>query len=435
MIASNMKLEAGMLIAQNVRLLEILAAGGGGSVWIAEHLTLRTRVAVKILAQEAPDDELIARFRREAALAAQIKSPHAVQVFDHGTTIDRIPYIVMELCEGEDLGARLRRERRLPFDVSDTVIQHVSKALTAAHAKGFVHRDIKPENIFLSDSGDELFVKVLDFGVAKKPGDTSFVRTSTGSMIGTPHYMSPEQVNSSRSVDYRADLWALSVVAYQCLTGQRPFHGETMGALCVMLDHGVFAPPSTILPELDGAVDGFFARALHRNPEARFGSAKELAQAFSVALLSLRNSARSPLAVPPMSAAPVPTVIRPLIDPKLPLGRGVPAELLSTKPSADIVPQPPPTTPDPRPFSPTGTLLMSSPSPLNPGFGSTVRMPLEPERPPSVRSRPVPEAVPISAPIRKQSSVAVWVVLGIMVLALTVLAGAALVYLSSKGLT
>jgi serine/threonine-protein kinase len=420
MLASLMELEPGTLIAQNVRLLEILAAGGGGSVWIAEHLTLRTKVAVKLLAEEAPDEELIARFRREAALAAQIKSPHAVQVFDHGMTVDRIPYIVMELCEGEDLSARLRRTRSLPFDVSDTVIQHVAKALTAAHAKGFVHRDIKPENIFLTDTGDDLFVKVLDFGIAKKPGDTSFVRTSTGSVIGTPHYMSPEQVHSSRSVDYRADLWALSVVAYQCLTGQRPFHGETMGALCIMLDHGVFAPPSTIVPELAGPVDAFFARALNRNPEMRFGSAKELAQAFSQALGPLSRVQRGPVTVPQVSVVPMPTVVRPLADPRRPAA--MPAELLRTTPSADV---------DPRPFSPTGTLVMNNPKAE---FGSTVRMPPEPARPPSVRPPPVSDPMPVVSQPQPRSNSAIFVVLGILFVALTILAGALFIYLRSKGL-
>jgi hypothetical protein len=316
------KLEPGLQIGDKLRLAKPLAFGGCGSVWVADHLTLGTQVAVKFIAEELPDADSIARFRREATLAAQIKSPHVVQIFDHGFTDDQFPYIVMELLEGEDLAERLRRKRLLTPRETFEVLAQVAKALGAAHAKGFVHRDIKPENIFVSEPDGEPFVKVLDFGVAKKPGDTSFVRTSTGSFIGTPHYMSPEQVHSSRSVDFHADLWATAVVLYQCLTGQRPFHAETTGALYVLLDYGTFAPPTTIVPSLGPAVDAFFARALHRELTKRFGSIRELCDAFGQAVagaaaappvvsapISVAATRVAPLAVPERE---VPTRVKPL---------------------------------------------------------------------------------------------------------------------------
>src|SRR5262249_49452010 len=135
----------------------------------------------------------------------------------------------------------------------------------------------KPENMFLLDLDGEVFVKVLDFGIAKHLQDESraFNTTNTGSMVGTPYYMSPEQLLSSKHVDFRSDLWSLAVVAYRMLTGKLPFRGETLGALCVGIEHGVFTPPSEHRAGMPRSVDAWFLRALDRNPLGRFGSAKE----------------------------------------------------------------------------------------------------------------------------------------------------------------
>ena len=283
-----MVLGAGSQIGQNVRLKRLLGQGGMGSVWVGEHLTLHTDVAVKFMAVEiAQDGAAVARFSREATAAAQIKSSHVVQTFDHGVTPDGIPYIVMELLEGEDLGKRIERVGALPPALTAQIISQVCRALTRAHALGIVHRDIKPDNIFLTDSDGELTAKVLDFGIAKRTTDTGFAMTSTGAMIGTPYYMSPEQITSARDVDFRSDLWSLGVVAYHALTGMVPFNAETLGALCIAIDRAAFAPPSRNLRAIPPALDAWCARALARDPAQRFGSAREMADTLTQAVAGL----------------------------------------------------------------------------------------------------------------------------------------------------
>ena len=252
-----------------------------GSVWIAEHRGLETQVAVKFIDDAlGVDENILARFSREAAAAAQIRSPHVVQIFDHGTIDGRIPYIVMELLEGESLGNRIARLRQLPLEETAVVLSQTCKALSKVHGLSIVHRDIKPDNIFLIDSDGELFVKVLDFGIAKRRSDAALAMTSSGMAVGTPHYMSPEQLLSSRDVTPATDLWALGAVAFRALTGQVPFDGDTYGAVCAAVSRGVFAPPRALRPDLPEALDEWFARALAIEPSDRFGSARELAERF-----------------------------------------------------------------------------------------------------------------------------------------------------------
>jgi len=252
-----------------------------GSVWVAEHQTLRMQVAVKFMAEKLTEDrEYVERFAREAMSSAQIKSPHVVQVFDHGVA-DGTPYIVMELLEGEDLRTRLARTGPLPLREAALIIVQLARALSKAHAAGIVHRDIKPDNIFLLEHDGEIFVKILDFGVAKHAAqDTEFGMTGTGAMVGTPHYMSPEQILSARRVDHRADLWSLGIVMYRALTGSVPFQGETLGAVCVAIERAQFLPPSQRRADISLSLDSWFARALTRDPDYRFQTAKEMAEAF-----------------------------------------------------------------------------------------------------------------------------------------------------------
>jgi serine/threonine-protein kinase len=295
-----MKLMPGLMVTPNVRLVRPLGQGAMGEVWQAEHVTLKTRVAVKFVSQRIGGDhqEAVERFAREAALAAQIQSSHVVQKFDHGVMVDGTPYIVMEYLEGEGLGELLARQPRLPLGQVVKIVWQTSKALGSAHKLGIVHRDIKPDNIFLSTRDDELHVKVFDFGVAKAtqaaPSPESLRPqvnaaqgaakpnlgiTNDGVMIGTPEYMSPEQVMSARAVDHFADLWALAVVAYVALTGRLPFSAEDVGKLCVLLLEGEFPPASQVCPELPREVDPWFKRAFAKDSTQRFQSARELAQA------------------------------------------------------------------------------------------------------------------------------------------------------------
>jgi serine/threonine-protein kinase len=206
-----------------------------------------------------------------------------VQVFDHGVSNDGSLLIAMELLEGESLGDRLGRGARPSLAETSHILRQTCKALTKAHSLGLVHRDIKPDNIFLTDVDGELFVKVLDFGIARCASAEASA-TATGAMLGTPYYMSPEQAMNAKGVDARADLWSVAVVAYQCVTGRLPFDGETVPAVFVALEKAVFEPPSRVVPELPAALDAFFGRALARDPLARFATAVELSGSFASAI-------------------------------------------------------------------------------------------------------------------------------------------------------
>jgi eukaryotic-like serine/threonine-protein kinase len=275
-----MDVGAGTLVTNNVRLLRLLGRGGMGSVWVAEHLGLETEVAVKFITPElaAADASLAVRFKREASAAARIASPHVVRMFDFGLMQDGTPYLVMELLKGGSLREWLDLEQTLTLRRTGRIVAQTAKALTAAHSLGIIHRDIKPDNLFLVEANDEVFIKVLDFGIAKQTKHrVAGAMTSTGMLIGTPEYMSPEQLLSAKDTDVHADLWALAVVAYECLVGRTPFTAETVASLGLVLDRAVLEPPSKVRPELPSEIDGWFRRALARQPSDRFDSARTLA--------------------------------------------------------------------------------------------------------------------------------------------------------------
>jgi serine/threonine-protein kinase len=279
-----MPLAAGALVTPTLRLVRHLDGGGMGQVWIAEHLTLRAYVAVKFMASSITDAHGAAeRFAREARAAAQIRSPHVVQVFDHGLTAEGAPYIVMELLDGEDLSRRLARLGVLDVRSTAILLRQIGRALEKAHSLGIVHRDIKPGNVFLVDAGGDLLAKLLDFGIAKQFERVERTVTESGVMVGSPAYMSPEQIVHPRGVDFRSDLWALAVVAYECLTGRKPFEGESVGALCMAIERGTFRPPTALRPDLPRALDAWFQRAFAREARSRFGSAREMGEAFVAA--------------------------------------------------------------------------------------------------------------------------------------------------------
>jgi eukaryotic-like serine/threonine-protein kinase len=274
----------GMIIAGKYRIEEPLARGGMGSIWRARHLALETGVAIKFISAEVfALAEARRRFQREARVAALLQSPHVVQVSDYGVE-GEIPYLVMELLHGEDLGERLKRKPQLTVDETVSIVIQVARALRRAAEAGIVHRDLKPSNVFiLHGDEDEELVKVLDFGIAKMPPllvDDDF--TKTGAIIGSPRYMSPEQARGSRLVDPRSDLWSLAVIAYRALTGQLPFQSMDMLDLIEKICTETPIPPSKIEPSLHPDIDAFFVRALCRDPAGRFQTARELAAMFAI---------------------------------------------------------------------------------------------------------------------------------------------------------
>lgn len=300
--------EPGEQITPYLRLVRPLGQGGMGRLWVADHQALEIEVAVKLLNPDfAQDQQWLARFRQEAHAVAKIDSAHVVRVFDYGTTLSSEPFIVMELLRGEDLLRRIERTNGLSLEEIVHIVSQTCKALSRAHTLGIVHRDLKPENIFLATEGGEHFVKLLDFGIAKQQWSPRMNITDVNSIMGTPLYMSPEQTLSSGSVDHRADLWALSVVIFQMLTGQCPFVGPTPAAVGMKIQAGEFGLPSELRPGLSKAVDAWFKRALNRDIEARFASAEELFGEFRRALLlpgapSLQVASSGARALQPASA-------------------------------------------------------------------------------------------------------------------------------------
>ena len=296
-------LAAGMEVTPSVRLVSPLGAGGMGAVWLADHTALNTRVVVKFMLIGLDSSvSARARFKREAEAASQVKSPHVVQTFDYGVTADGVPFIVMEHLEGRDLGQEIAAKGPLDPARVVSIVAQVSKALTKAHAANLLHRDIKPDNIFLChhEAEDDLFVKLLDFGIAKTHTAegaeiTLDGQTKTGQVVGTPFYMSPEQVTAQKVIDLRSDLWSLGVVAFEALTGVRPYDGPSFGALAVKIATGEPPKPSDHNPSLPPSVDEWFARACARDPAKRFGSARELSDRF-------RASFEGVVSLPPVNS-------------------------------------------------------------------------------------------------------------------------------------
>jgi serine/threonine protein kinase len=276
------QLQEHAVIAGRFRLNHPIGRGGMGSVWHATHLGLDIPCAVKFIeGDHARMPEAQTRFEREAKAAATLRSPHVVQILDHGVC-EGTPYIAMELLEGEDLGKRLQREGKLSLRDTHGIVTQVCRALSKAHALGIVHRDLKPENIYLVSDDDREIAKVLDFGIAKRDQNTLHGGTTkTGAILGTPYYMSPEQAQGTKSVDYRSDLWSLAVIVYQCATGLLPFESEALGDLLMKIIIHPLPVPSQ-RAEVPLGFDAWWARAAARDPLLRFQSAKDLADSLGL---------------------------------------------------------------------------------------------------------------------------------------------------------
>jgi len=251
------------LLGDRYALTERLAVGGMGEVWCADDSVLGRAVAVKILRDQYADDETFReRFRAEAQHAALLVHPNVAQVFDFNEgdeATDTPPWLVMELIRGEPLADLIAREAPLPADRVWSIVGQAASALAAAHAAGVVHRDIKPANLLLCSDGT---VKVTDFGIARAAGSASV--TSTGIMLGTPHYLSPEQV-AGQTATAASDFYALGVLAYECLTGSRPFEGEPMAVLIAQRDQ----PPPPVPESAPPALRELVTALLDKDPERR----------------------------------------------------------------------------------------------------------------------------------------------------------------------
>lgn len=275
---------ADAVVAHRYRLLEEIGRGGMGAIWRAVDTELDAPCALKfILDQRDKPKQARARFLREAQAAARLQSPHVVSVRSVGEW-DEALYIAMELLTGETLAQRLRRLKLLTPAQTLQLVQQVALVLNMSHHANIVHRDLKPANIWLW-SGADVFVKVLDFGVAKHlNAGGALTNTHSGMLVGTPHYMSPEQAAGDRHVDHRADLWALAVIAVECLSGQRPFDSAGLGQLLSNVINRRSRPLAELYPATTPALEAWWQRATSADPSARYGSAEALARNLALAL-------------------------------------------------------------------------------------------------------------------------------------------------------
>lgn len=276
-------------IDERYELGELLGAGAMGQVFAARDMVLGIDVAVKMMHPElARSRRQVDQFTAEAKVSARMLSPHMVKVLGLAVSRQGAPCIVFERLEGETLGERLARDGGLSLAETVEIVKQTARALTRAHMIGVVHRDVKPDNIFLTkDARGRVLVKLLDFGIAATlDADGTY---ASAQLAGTPEYMAPELLFGTHDLDVRADLYALGVVAFECLTGRCPFPGNVTQVMAQLRD--CVSPAFTEhRPDLNGDVDTWMDRALHADPYWRFASAKELSDAFEKA--ATRPSAR-----------------------------------------------------------------------------------------------------------------------------------------------
>ncbi|HEV3190011.1 MAG TPA: serine/threonine-protein kinase, partial [Polyangiaceae bacterium] len=346
---SNLEGEAGVregeVLAGKYRVERVLGIGGMGVVVAATHLQLETKVALKfLLPAMLRNQEVVGRFAREARAAVRIQSEHVARVSDVGTLENGAPYMVMEFLEGEDLAAWIQRNGALPVDQAVDFVIQACVGVASAHGIGIVHRDLKPANLFCLRGNDGQFViKVLDFGISKvnnlAVSDGGGSMTHTSAVMGSPYYMSPEQMVSAKDVDARTDIWALGVVLYELLTAQTPFAGESFAEIAIKVATASFAPVRSYRPDAPPGLEAVLIKCLEKDKIRRYTNVAELALALAdfgsrrsrpliervVGIIQASGLSSSVLALPPS-----PLVAR----------SPTPATRLSPSDGADV--QPPP---------------------------------------------------------------------------------------------
>lgn len=378
-------LAEGTIVSGKYQLNRLIGTGGMGLVYAASHLALQEVVAIKILRPSMMAvPGMVSRFMREARAASKIKSEHVARVTDVDTLPSGVPYIVMEYLTGTDLSSLRRRSGRLPIAEAVTYIQQACDAIGEAHSLGIVHRDLKPSNLFVVHRRDgKSIVKVLDFGISKVDSPSEQDTTTTGLTMGTPKYMSPEQMRSLRDTDGRTDIWSLGAILYELLAGRPPFAADSVAQVCALVLEGNLPSLRKLRPDVPLALEAVVARCLRKRPSERFSTADELARALepfttheagdelllSDEVFDLEPESRTDTAVEELSLMRVSSpedVTRPT-GPMLsrPSRSLPPISTRSTAPSFSTLSMPPSEPPASMPSSapPTPTLRAPQPSP------------------------------------------------------------------------
>jgi serine/threonine-protein kinase len=297
-----MTLQAGDIIEGKYRITRLLGQGGMGAVYEGENDRIHRKVAIKVLhSSVAAKADVVQRFEREAQAAGRIGSEHIVEVLDLGNLPSGERFMVMEYLDGESLGQRIKKRKRLtPHEVAP-IVHQMLEGLAAAHDAGIVHRDLKPDNVYLINTKNQRdFVKVLDFGVSKFSAlDSDMSMTKTGAVMGTPYYMSPEQARGGK-IDHRSDLYSVGVVMYQAITGRLPFQAETFNELVFKIALESPDPAELVVPNLEPNFAAIIAKAMIRDVNVRFQSARE----FQAAIAQWMMTNPSPDVVPGMQRMP-----------------------------------------------------------------------------------------------------------------------------------
>jgi serine/threonine-protein kinase len=291
----------GTVLQGTYRIARRIAEGGCGEIYLADHLRLPGRVAIKVLHHGLERSaEVLSRFRQEAEITATLRHPHIVQVLDFNVTDQGFPYLVMELLEGQSLARRIADAGALPPPTAVDIIDQIAQALSAAHLRGIVHRDLKPDNIILlSGDGVKDFVKVLDFGISQASWRPRL--TNSAEVAGTPQYMAPEQACGQRdAIDARTDQFSLAAIAYTLLTGHEPFQADDPIAILYQVVHADPTPPAALLPRLGPAIDAVVMRGLSKQSAERFPDVMSFVRALRQAI--------DPTAVP-ADAPPAPEAL------------------------------------------------------------------------------------------------------------------------------
>ena len=279
-----MPIQIGDVIDQKYRAIRLIGKGGMGSVYEGQHILVERRVAIKVLLPAPDQGRASARFAQEARAAGRIGNEHILDVYDMGSLPDGSCYLVAEYLDGETLRQRINREGRMSPSAALPLVLELLDGLGAAHAAGVVHRDLKPDNVFLvgKKAGRSDFVKLIDFGISRfEPLDNSdgARMTTTGAVLGTPHYLSPEQARGRRGIDQRSDLFAVGVILYEMVTGEVPFKAESFNDLLFKIVLEPAPAPEEVVRDLDPAFSSIIVKAMAKDPAARYQSAEELSLA------------------------------------------------------------------------------------------------------------------------------------------------------------